>query len=326
MPPEPHTLAGLIGGIQVIAGLVLVVVLLTALYRSGQLRRAFAFPAAAPNTLTGAHLLLVLAAFYAAMLLVSSVLQVARPALPPAPPTATAPAESRPIEAPEVSTTQPAAAASEPAASQPTAPKPDDEVFNLVVHGATEVIVLAVILNLVLSTFTGGLADFGLRIDRLGRDLFRALVGYLAFWPICAGIAEGATWLVNVLVPSWTPPPHKVLVFLEEPGLSLLWGVLAWVLAGLIAPIFEEILFRGLLLTWVRKASGSTWLAIAISGLAFGVIHVPQWHLVPALTALGLVLGYLYARTGSLTLVILFHAIFNLRTLALTALAGPPTP
>ena len=144
-------------------------------------------------------------------------------------------------------------------------------------------LVLAVILNLVLSTFEGGLAGFGLRIDRLGRDLFWAFVGYLAFWPICAGIAEGATWLLNTLVPSWTPPQHKVLIFLEEPGLSILWGVLAWTLAGLIAPLFEEILFRGLLLNWLRKASGSTWLAIVVSGLAFGVIHVPQWHLVPAL-------------------------------------------
>ena len=324
MPLEPHTLASTINKVQVIAGLVLLAVLLIAFYRSGHLRRAFVFPPAAPNTLTGAHLLLVLAVFYAAMLLVSSILQTARPAPPPPP--ATAPTETRPTEGPEGSASQPSAPTSEPSDTQPAAPKPDDNVFKLVVHGTTEVIVLAVILNLVLSTFAGGLAGLGLRIDRLGRDLFWALVGYLAFWPICAGIAEGATWLLNVLIPSWTPPHHKVLVFLEEPGLSLLWGMLAWVLAGLIAPIFEEVLFRGLLLTWVRKASDSTWLAIVLSGLAFGVIHVPQWHLVPALTALGLLLGYLYARTGSLTLVILFHAIVNLRTLILTALAGESSP
>jgi membrane protease YdiL (CAAX protease family) len=47
---------------------------------------------------------------------------------------------------------------------------------------------------------------------------------------------------------------------------------------------------------------------------------------VPALASLGLFLGYLYARTGSLTLVILFHAIFNLRTLILTAMANQPSP
>lgn len=302
MPPEPQALANIINNIQIIAGLVLLPVLLIFFHRTGRLRQAFAFPPEPLNSLTGAHLLLVLAAFYIATLLVSSAVQAVRPITPPAA-TATAPA-------------------TEPAASQPSAAANNDEAANLVIHGLTEVLVLAVVIHLILATFDGGLAGFGLRTNRLGRDLFWAAAGYLAFWPICAGIAEGTTWLLNRLVPWWTPPLHKVLVFLEEPGISVLWGVLAWTLAELIAPLFEEILFRGLLMNWLRSASGSVWLAIVASGLGFGMIHAPQWHLVPALASLGLLLGYLYARTGSLTLVILFHAVFNLRTLVLTAVAG----
>jgi membrane protease YdiL (CAAX protease family) len=54
--------------------------------------------------------------------------------------------------------------------------------------------------------------------------------------------------------------------------------------------------------------------------------HSPQWHLVPALAVLGLAQGYLYARTQSLTLVILFHVVFNLRTLVLVTIAGQSLP
>ena len=118
MPLEPQALANTINNVQVIAGLVLLAVLLIVLHRTGRLRRAFVFPPATPNALTGAHLLLVLAAFYAAMLLVSSVLQTVRPTIP-VPATATAPADTRPAEQPEDSATQPAAPASEPAATQP---------------------------------------------------------------------------------------------------------------------------------------------------------------------------------------------------------------
>jgi membrane protease YdiL (CAAX protease family) len=285
---------------QALIGLPILALLLAWLCKSGRLRRAFVLPPPVPNNLTGTHLLLILAAFFGVMPLVS----VTFKALSLAPPAAaTAPAET------------------EPATSQPV-PSPDQEAATLAAQAGGEIILLAVMLNLARATFAGGLAGFGLRTDRLGRNLFWAIAGYLAFWPICTAIAAGATEVLKVLAPQWKPPEHTVLVFLQEPGESFAWKVLPWVLAGLIAPFFEEVFFRGLLLSWLRKTSGSTWLAIVFTGAAFGIIHAPQWHLVPALASLGLLLGYLYARTGSLTLVILFHVVFNLRTLVLVAISG----
>jgi membrane protease YdiL (CAAX protease family) len=322
MHPERLKLVETLSVIQVAAGLVILAVLLVAFYRSGRLRRAFAFPPAMANSLTGAHLLLVLAAFLAASSLVSLTFRTLGIASPePA-------AESRATAAQAVppDTRHPTPGDAAAAAASQLAPSPRAEMHKLAAQVATETITLGVMLYLAHVTFAGGLAGFGLRINRLGRDLFWAITGYLAFWPVCAGVAAVATWLLHALRPTWTPPEHEVLVFLQEPGVSWLWTVLPWALAGLIAPFFEEVLFRGLLLSWLRKASRSIWLAIVLTALAFGLNHSPQWHLVPALTALGLMQGYLYARTRSLSLAILFHVVFNLRTLTLVAIAGQSLP
>ncbi len=348
MQPTPLSLAEQLSAVQVYAGLVLLGVVLAYLHGTGRLRQAFRFPPAVPNDLTGGHLVLILAAFFGVTFLISLTLQ----AVGLSPPTKTAgvtatqtaPAQTQlaPAEPDEVESGEPEsdedllapatqqAAESQAAASQsdsgpslnPESPSPENEMFSLVVQAVTEAVLIVVMLSAARGLFAGGRAGLGLGTRHFGYYLFWAIVGYLAFWPICVLLAESTTVLLELLAPSYKPPEHKVLVFLKEPGISLLWNTLAWILAGVVAPFFEEVFFRGLLLSWLRKTSGSTWLAIVFTGLAFGIIHAPQWHLVPALTALGLVLGYLYARTGSLTLVILFHAVFNLRTLILTALPG----
>ncbi|HPA16396.1 MAG TPA: CPBP family intramembrane metalloprotease [Verrucomicrobiae bacterium] len=86
------------------------------------------------------------------------------------------------------------------------------------------------------------------------------------------------------------------------------------VLAVVIAPISEEMFFRGLLHGWF-KSFMPTRLSIAITSLLFGAVH---WH-APAflpLTLLGFSLAMIYETTRSLWPAIALHAIFNLATLA----------
>lgn len=94
----------------------------------------------------------------------------------------------------------------------------------------------------------------------------------------------------------------------------------AWVspviLVGLNAGITEEILFRGILFRYVEEGLG-TWLAIAISGLAFGIVHLmnPNSSWVAAIAIAieaGVLFGLLYAVSRSLWLCIGFHAGWNL--------------
>jgi membrane protease YdiL (CAAX protease family) len=81
------------------------------------------------------------------------------------------------------------------------------------------------------------------------------------------------------------------------------------VMAGLVAPFGEELVFRGLLFPWLRGHLGVAAAAV-LSGLIFAILHgVPM--LIPALTAIGTALALLYHRCGSLWPVILAHGAFN---------------
>jgi uncharacterized protein len=89
--------------------------------------------------------------------------------------------------------------------------------------------------------------------------------------------------------------------------------------AGLIAPVCEELLFRGLLLRALRRRMSPD-AAVAISALVFALAHPmlsPTWGtfaVVPALFALGAVSGVMALRRGDLSVSILLHIGFNLLT------------
>lgn len=88
--------------------------------------------------------------------------------------------------------------------------------------------------------------------------------------------------------------------------------VLVLVLVTIVAPVAEELLFRGYMYRALRNWRGIVPAAV-ISGAIFGGIHAgssPVGFLVP-LAALGVGLALLYEWTGSLVLPVALHAINN---------------
>ncbi len=85
-----------------------------------------------------------------------------------------------------------------------------------------------------------------------------------------------------------------------------------WLLvsAAILAPIFEETVFRGYVAGALRSAYGGV-AAWIWSALIFGAVHVVPSVAVNAALC-GLVLGFYYLRYRSLVLVILLHAMNNL--------------
>jgi uncharacterized protein len=88
--------------------------------------------------------------------------------------------------------------------------------------------------------------------------------------------------------------------------------------AGLIAPVVEELLFRGLLLRALLRRVPATQ-AVGISALAFAALHLVDPSIgtvvaLPALAAVGVVSGVFAVRTGELSRSILLHMGFNLVT------------
>lgn len=98
-----------------------------------------------------------------------------------------------------------------------------------------------------------------------------------------------------------------------------------WVLAAMIlvacvlAPINEELIFRGALFRYLRQRFGRG-TALLVSGLVFGAIHGNLAGLLP-LTLLGIAFALAFERTGDLRVAMLAHALFNLNTIA-AILAG----
>ena len=78
---------------------------------------------------------------------------------------------------------------------------------------------------------------------------------------------------------------------------------------ALLAPCFEELLFRGFLLPVLAQRQRLV-LALVLSALLFGAIHLQPAGL-PPLRTLGLVLGLAMRQTGSLRTPILIHACWN---------------
>lgn len=109
----------------------------------------------------------------------------------------------------------------------------------------------------------------------------------------------------NLLRSVW-PVPQGILELLL--GLTQeSWG--NFLLLVVVAPLTEELLFRGLILRGLIAQRGE-WAAVLYSSLLFGLLHLNPWQLASAFF-LGIVLGWLFIQTRSLVPCILCHAAFN---------------
>ncbi len=85
--------------------------------------------------------------------------------------------------------------------------------------------------------------------------------------------------------------------------------------ACVLAPLNEELLFRGAIFRFCRQRFGRA-MALLISGVLFGALHGNWASLVP-LAVLGAVLALAYERTGDIRVPIVAHGLFNLNTLVI---------
>lgn len=100
---------------------------------------------------------------------------------------------------------------------------------------------------------------------------------------------------------------------LKEP-----WGYVA---VGILAPLTEEVVFRGAILRTLlgMMSKRNHWVAIMISAAIFGAVHGNAAQFVNALL-MGLLLGWMYYRTRSLVPGILLHWVNNTMAYILTNL------
>lgn len=106
-----------------------------------------------------------------------------------------------------------------------------------------------------------------------------------------------------------------------ENSLNQLLGgdnIPAMVMVAVLAPIFEELVFRKLIID--RTIRYGELMSILFSSLAFGLFHCNLYQIFYAFV-LGLILGYVYVRTGNVILTIIMHMCVNASSSVLAPLA-----
>ena len=108
---------------------------------------------------------------------------------------------------------------------------------------------------------------------------------------------------------------NQIRTWLNADRVSL---ILTAVFATMLAPLFEEIAFRGFLQPLAIQAVG-TFLGIVLTAVPFAMIHGPQfhwsWQHLLLLTLAGSVFGWIRYRTGSTVASTIMHSTYNLTQL-----------
>lgn len=139
-----------------------------------------------------------------------------------------------------------------------------------------------------------------------GRDpggaLRAGLVWGILAWLGATVVSAASAWALDLIGVDVTAQAAEQAIALVDPWVV----VVAFVI---MAPIAEEVFFRGVVFNaWLREG-GRRWAFIGSSGL-FALIHLSLVLLVP-LFLLGLVLAWVYQRTGNLLAPIAMHATVN---------------
>ncbi len=202
---------------------------------------------------------------------------------------------------------------------------PEHVLFGIVVNNGAQLCGIAACAALAVRRVRGGMRSFvfGANADEGSRHVrtwVESACLIVVAVGVCPLIRDATAWTISWVAPGFPLETHPTLKALEAGGLPRGEVVALWLGAGVIAPIAEEMFFRGILQNFLMGAFRRPGPAIALSAVAFGMVHISQPHAVPALIFFGALLGWSYFRTGKLIVPIAIHAAFNLKTLVWEAM------
>ena len=215
-------------------------------------------------------------------------------------------------------------------------------------RGLTDVVLYLIIFIVVqiIMMYAGVGIWAGIKGEGYQATLQAASTGGNAILTALVQVFSSVITLIIFLKTKWTPPTRSYL--LSKPWGTLLWVALfslgtiiplsflyeqlgiemdentqqiftslmkepwGYVAIGILAPLAEEVVFRGAILRTLLgiMSKKNHWVAIMISAAIFGVVHANLAQFVNALL-MGLLLGWMYYRTGSLVPGILLHWVNN---------------
>lgn len=199
------------------------------------------------------------------------------------------------------------------AGSESATLSPDDRVRQMiVVQFCSQGIILPWLISRA-AALPDGFHELGLLPRRPLRDIRYGLVAMIVVLPL-VGLSQLSMQMIGRLFNQPAPTINHEMLRLIGDSPSTTTIMLLTLSAAVLAPIFEEALFRGLFQSvLVSLFGGKRWPAVLTAALVFSLLHVGQvtWHALPALFILGVTFGWAYERTGSLLTGIVAHVGFN---------------
>lgn len=181
----------------------------------------------------------------------------------------------------------------------------DATVLNMVFAAAIYTLSLALVIGmpwLVVKQRTSR-AELGIAKSLTWTDLLVTPVAYVAYFIVSAVVLVMVVWLV----PDFNLTQEQDTGF---AGVSRHYELLlVFVTLVIIAPIAEELLFRGYLYSKIRTYAGVT-VAILLSSVLFGAIH-GQWNVALDTFSLAVIACVLREITGSIWAGTLLHSLKN---------------
>jgi membrane protease YdiL (CAAX protease family) len=142
----------------------------------------------------------------------------------------------------------------------------------------------------------GFIRTIGLKPYIFAALMWMIAISVLMFW------IQALVWFdVDLLLPSDTA--QKAL---DEAGGNIIVTI---VLVGILGPIAEEVFFRGFVLPGLIRRFG-VGRSLLLSSVMFGLFHIDPGAIVPTF-ALGLALGWVYLKTGSIWPAMFAHGLHN---------------
>jgi len=177
------------------------------------------------------------------------------------------------------------------------------------------------ILNFVQAILLGGLTlsvlkvkyglslkDVGFNLSNLGSILRYGIIGGIL---ICLLITLLNNFIYLIIDSFWgiEPPEQQVIQNLLESESNLLF-FLNGVLIVVVAPITEEIFFRGFIYPYCKSKMGK-WKGILLSASLFALAHGSIWLFLPTFLG-GVILANIYEKTKSIYSCMLAHGVWNM--------------
>ncbi len=161
----------------------------------------------------------------------------------------------------------------------------------------------------------------------LGKAALKGAAALALFWPVLMTLV----WLTNLIVRALTGSvpdavAHQTLVLLLDSQPNA-WALILAAMVVVLAPMVEEVLYRGMLQSALVRLEMPRWWAIAATSVVFVSMHIaaaPSAEALPgmlaALFVLSLGFGWIYEKTGSLLAPMVMHMLFNGGNLAAAAM------